>query len=184
MSKPFPLTRRGVGAVALAASLAVAGCASRPDVRHDQDPSADLRAYKTFAFTDLSSDNGEPYTAMLASRLKLATRAQMERQHYAYDASRPELLVNLRLVVREKQEIRSHSYGRASWRGWPAASDIQTVDYRQGTLTIDLIDPERRLLVWHGVAEGRLDAKAMEQPGPAIEAAVGEIFARFPGAQP
>ena len=93
---------------------------------------------------------------------------------------RPDLLVRLRLLVREKQEIRSQARGRAVWRGW-TAPDIETVEYRHGTLAIDLIDPKRRALVWHGVAEGRLDAKALEQPGAAIDAAVGEIFARFPG---
>lgn len=174
-------TRRAFGGIALAALLAAtAGCASRPDVRHDQAPDADLRAYRTFAFTEIAGDGDTPYATMLAARLKQATRSQLEQRRYAYDDAQPELLVSLRLVVREKQEIRSQSYGRATWRGWPAA-DIQTIDYRQGTLAIDLIDLKRRTLVWHGVAEGRLDAKAMEQPAAAIEAAVGEIFARFPG---
>ena len=177
------LSRRCLGGLAIAAlQAATAGCASRPEVRHDQAPGTDLRAYRNFAFAEFAGGDGAPYSMLLASHLKQATRAQMERQHYAYDESRPDLLVSLRLVVREKQEIRSHSSGRAAWRGWPPA-DIETVDYRQGTLAIDLIDPKRRTLIWHGVAEGRLDAKAMEQPGAAIEAAVGEIFARYPGAK-
>lgn len=176
-------TRRRAGALALAALLAAsAGCASRPDVRHDLAAGTDLGAYRTFAFTEIASDDGSPYSMLLASRLKQATRTQMESRHYAYDAARPDLVVNLRLVVREKQELRSHAYGRAAWRGWPPA-DIETVEYRQGTLAIDLIDTQRGALVWRGVAEGRLDAKAMQQPGPAIEAAVGEIFARFPAAK-
>jgi hypothetical protein len=177
------LTRRGAIGAALAALLAAAaGCASQPDVRHDQDPSADLLAYRTFAFTEISGDHNSPYATLLASRLKQATRAQLERRHYALDDARPDLLVNLRLIVREKQEVRSRSYGwgRAAWRGWNAG-EIETVDYRQGTLAIDLIDTRRSAVVWHGVAQGRLDAQAMEQPGPAIEAAVGEVFARFPG---
>ena len=172
-------TRRRLGGIALVALLAAAGCASRPEVRHDQAPGADLRAYRSFAFTEIATDGDTPYASLLAARLKQATRAQLEHRRYVYDDAHPELLVNLRLVVREKQEIRSQPYGRAAWRGWPAA-EIETVDYRQGTLAIDLIDLKRRTLVWHGVAEGRLDAKAMEQPAAAIEAAVGEIFARFP----
>jgi hypothetical protein len=80
--------------------------------------------------------------------------------------------------VREKQEVRSAPGARGfhGYRGW-VSTDIETVDYKQGTLAIDLADTRRNALVWHGVAEGRLDAKAMEQPGPAIDAAVGQILA-------
>lgn len=179
MTRPL-FTRRSAGALALAALLAAtAGCASRPDVRHDQAADADLGAYRTFAFTEIASDDGSPYSMLLASRLKHATRAQLESRHYVYDAALPDLVVNLRLVVREKQELRSNAYGRVGWRCW-LPTDIETVDYRQGTLAIDLIDVQRGARVWRGVAEGRLDAKAMQQPGAAIEAAVGEIFANFP----
>jgi hypothetical protein len=176
------LTRRAVGLLAVAAALAATvGCASKPEVRHDRAPGADLGAYTTFAFTEFTSDGGSPYASMLAAHLKQATRTQMQRLNYSYDASRPDLLVNLRLIVREKQEVRSTpaAYGRFGWRAWPAGG-VETVEYRQGTVAIDLIDRAQRTVVWHGAAEGRLDLNALEQPGTAIESAVGEIFATFP----
>lgn len=184
--KPNPgFSRRSAGALALAGLLALAaGCASRPDVRTDQDPTADLTHYKTFAFREPMVDEHSPYTALLAARLKAATRAQLERAHYVYSERDPELRVDLLMVVTEKQEIRSTPNSRVAWRGWAAPSSIETVEYRQGTLAVDLVDAKRNTVLWHGVAEGRLDAKATQQPGPAIEAAVGEIFSRFPAAKP
>jgi hypothetical protein len=172
------------GALALAALLALsAGCAHRPDVRHDQDPSADLRSYKTFAFYEHASSEPSSYAALLGQRLQQATRAELERQHYVYSERSPDLRVALRLVVQNKQELRSApgTRGLHGYRGW-ASNDLETVDYRQGSLVIDLVDTRRNALVWHGVAEGRLDAKAIEQPGPAIDAAVGEVFKRFASA--
>ncbi len=183
---PFHQAHRRAPARAVLTVFALAllaGCASQPDVRHDQDPAADLRAYKTFAFYDYPAASHASYAELLGQRLRQATREQLERRDYVYDPSNPELRVNLQLRVTDKQEIRSAPGGRGfyGYRAWPNAN-IETVDVRQGTLAIDLVDAARNALVWHGVAEGRIDSKAMQQPGPAIEAAVGEIFAQFPGA--
>jgi Domain of unknown function (DUF4136) len=170
---------RAAGALTLAALLALAaGCANRPDVRTDQDPTAELTRYKTFAFREPAATDQAQYTDLLAARLKQATRAQLERAHYVYSERDPDLHVNLRLIVSEKVEIRSLPTARVGWRGW-GHKNIESFDYRQGTLAIDLVDAKRNAVLWHGVAEGRLDAKAIAQPGPAIEAAVGEVFARF-----
>lgn len=169
------VTRRAAGLAALAVAALAAGCATQPDVRHDQAPGSDLAAYKTFAFYEPAA---APYASLLEQRLRQATRAQLERQHYVYDERNPDLRVNYALHVIDKQELQSMpTAGRFGWRGWN--NGLQTVEYRQGTLAIDLVDARRNALVWRAVAEGRLDAKAMEQPGPAIDAAVGELFARL-----
>jgi Domain of unknown function (DUF4136) len=173
------VTRRAAGLAALAVVALAAGCASQPDVRHDLDPAADLGAYKTFAFYDAGH---APYSTLLEQRLRQATRTQLERQHYVYDERNPDLRVNYALHVVDKQELQSMpGAGRFGYRGWD--NNLQTVDYRQGTLAIDLVDAKRNALVWRAVAEGRLDSKAIEQPGPTIDATVGELFARFPGAK-
>jgi Domain of unknown function (DUF4136) len=174
------LTRRAAGLAALAVVAFAAACATKPDVRHDLDPAADLGTYKTFAFYDAGSAS---YESLLEQRLRQATRAQLERQRYVYDERNPDLRVNYALHVIDKQELQSiPAAGRfGGYRGWN--NHLQTVEYRQGTLAIDLVDAKRNALVWRAVAEGRLDSKAIEQPGPTIDAAVGELFARFPGAK-
>jgi hypothetical protein len=172
-------TRRGAGLAVLVPLLALAaGCASKPDVRTAQDPGVDLDAYKTFAFYESSSPG---YMSLAEKRLRAAARAQLERQHYTYDEDSPDLRINYALHVVEKQELRSTpGAGRFGYRGW-GVGGVESVEYRQGTLAIDLVDTRRNALVWRAVAEGRLDADAMEQPGAAIDAAVGEMFSRFPG---
>jgi hypothetical protein len=57
---------------------------------------------------------------------------------------------------------------------------VDSAYYRQGTLSVDLVDVRRNALVWQGVAEGRVDTPAANDPGSAIEAAITEIFAGFP----
>jgi hypothetical protein len=98
-----------------------------------------------------------------------------------YDERNPDLRVNYALQVVDKQELHSTPRGHLGYRAW-AYNGVETVAFRQGTLAIDLVDVRRNALVWRAVAEGRLDSQAMEQPGPTIDAVVGEMFTRFPGA--
>jgi hypothetical protein len=166
----------------LAALLAITtGCATRPAVHAGQDPDVDLKAYKTFAFYEPASP---VYMSLAEKHLRTSAREQLERRQYTYDEREPELRVNYALQVVDKQELRStQGSGRFGYRGW-GNGGVESVEYRQGMLAIDLVDTRRNTLVWRAVAEGRLDSKAMEQPGPAIDAVVSDMFTRLPAAAP
>jgi Domain of unknown function (DUF4136) len=185
---PFPARPGGImntparsrcALAALALVALAAGCTTRPDVRHDHDPAADFKAYKTFAFADSAGSNA--YTSLLDARLRQATRLEMEQLDYVFSERNPDLRVHLLVQVAERQELRAAPGGRGlyGYRGW--SGGIDTVDYRQGTLRIDLVDVRRHALVWKGVAEGRLPSEAVKSPGTAIDAVVHEVFAGFPG---
>lgn len=176
-----PAVQRPLALVAVALTAFAVGCASRPDVRLDQDPQVDLRSYRTFGFYEPAATERAGYTSLLNSRLQQATRSQLEKQHYVYSESNPDLRVNVMVQVADRVELRSmpSSRGFYGYRGW-GHGGVETVDYRQGTLRIDLVDNQRRALVWQGVAEGRLDSKSIHNPGPSVDVAVSEIFARFP----
>ena len=49
-----------------------------------------------------------------------------------------------------------------------------------GTLNVDLIDAQRKQLVWEGVAKGRVTQKDQTDRQAALRAAVTEIFSKFP----
>lgn len=158
-------------------ALLAAGCAAKPQVRQHQDPSADLHRYKTFAFYEpLATERGR-YSTPLGSHLKRATREALEREHYVYDETDPDLRVNLFAMVVERTDLRSTPAGP----GFYGAGRVDSVDYRQGTVIVDLVDADRKALVWRGVAEGRLSETAMKNPQAAIDTAVSEIFAQYPG---
>src|SRR5262249_19031477 len=118
------------------------------------------------------------------------TRTQLEAHGYRYDEANPDLKANFFLKVQEKQEIQSTPsmapvgfYGyRAgyygAWAGYP--QDIQTINYREGTLSIDLVDAKKDQLVVQGVANGRVTDDMRKNPGPAIDAVVTQIFSNFP----
>lgn len=177
------VSRRGALSTLAAGALAAlaAGCASSPEVRHDQDPTADLQAYRTFGFYE-PADAG-PYASLVGRHLKQAAREQLEHRRYVYTDHDPDLRVAMFLVVEEHPELRSTpGRGRYGYRGWNGG--IETVTVREGSLHIDLVDTRRHALVWRGVAEGRVDAKAMREPALTLHAAVAEIFARYPIGRP
>jgi hypothetical protein len=179
-------------AVAAMALLGLAACGtSGPSIRVDGDPAANIPAFRTFGFFEQLSTDKAGYSTILTSRLKEATRRELERHGYAYAAADPELLVNFHLNVQDKTEIRSTPsssvgygyYGYRSgmygaWGGYP--QDIETRNYKQGTLTIDVVDAAKKALVWQGVAEGRIRKEAQENPGAAVDAVVAQIMSGFP----
>ena len=178
-------------ALIVASMVGLSACATGPTIRADTDPSVDLSSYRTFGFFEKVSTDKTAYTTLVSTRLKEATRRELEKRGYLYSSANPQLLANFGLNVLDKQEIRSTptasvGYGyygyRAGmygvWGGYP--QDIDTINYKEGTLTIDLVDASKKQLIWQGTAQGRVDKKAIENPGPAIDAVVGEIFARFP----
>jgi hypothetical protein len=186
-------TRSALGALAVTGLLALAGCAARgPDIRTDYDANTDFARFSTFAFMD-REERGvtRTYDTIADRRVIAAVTRELEARGYRRVESDPDLLVNFAMSTEDVQEVRSVPstmmpppwYG---WRAgyyypWPAYTYETWVDtYQRGTLFIDLVDPERRQLVWEGSAVGRITEEARGDPGAALDSAVNEIFARYP----
>lgn len=180
-----------VMAIGAALLLGLAGCSSGPTIRVDGDPAANIPAFRTFGFFEPLATDRAGYSTLLTARLKEAARRELEKHGYAYADSNPELLVNFNVNVVDKTEVHSSpspsmGYGyygyRAgmygAWNGYP--QEIETTNYRQGTLSIDVVDAAKKALVWQGVAEARITKKIRENPSAAVDSVVTEILAGFP----
>jgi len=171
--------------------LALGACATGPDIRVDMDPRVNMKSYKTFAFLRPLATDSQQYTTLASTRLMQSTRAQLERLGFSYAEAEPDLWVNFFLKVVDKQEVRSSGTGTGyygyrsryygTWSGYP---NVETVEYREGTLSVDLVDAKRKQLVWQGVAEGEVSDESMKNPGPALDSVVTKIFSNFPNAPP
>jgi hypothetical protein len=180
---------------ATALTLGLAACASttsRPDIRVNTAPDANFTAYSTFGFPAQTGTDRGGYSTLVTDYFKTAVRHQMEARGYHYVEGNPELLVNFFANVRERTEVRSdttfapsigyYGYRRGLYAAWPLYSpDVETIRYRVGTANIDIVDASKKQLIWEGVAEGRITEKDMDEPKPAIESVVTQLFTRFPG---
>ncbi len=175
------------GLLLLASLTGLAGCQSGPQIRRDTSPTANFAAYHTFGFFKELATDRAGYETIFTARLKAAARRNMEAKGYVYSDTDPDLLVNFYANVEDKQEVRSTplSIGYFGWRGafgyGFSTSDVHTVNYKQGTVTIDVVDAHDKMLVWTATAEGRISPDAREHPGPAVDKTVDEMMAPMPG---
>lgn len=176
------------------AALLCSSCASQrvADIRTDMAPEADLSSYSTFGFPEQTGTDRGGYSTLVTDHFKAAVTEQMQMRGYRYVDENPSLLVNFYVNVRERTEVRSRPAGSAGfgyygyryglYDPWPLyARDVDTVTYPIGTANIDVVDAQKRQLIWEGVAEGRITDEDMENPREAISSAVAQLFARFPG---
>lgn len=171
----------------------LAGCAATgPEIRTDYDRAADFSSFESYGFPDELGTDRAGYSTLITTHFRQAVDREMQSRGYRYTEADPDLLVNFFANVRNVTAIRSRpdvwvGYGYYGYRygmytAWPLYADnVDTVHYKVGTANIDIVDAERNQLIWEGVAEGRLTREVMENPQPAIESVVAELFSRYPG---
>ena len=179
-------TQRSGGLVVLACGLALLGaCESAPQIRTNADPTANLSSYKTYAYAANPGTNRNGYSTPLTSYFQTAISREMDARGYHKVDGNADLLVNFSTNVQEKTDIQSAPGAPMGYYGYRggmyAAPDVYTVRYKVGTANIDLVDLKQKKLVWEGVAQGELTSDMMKNPQAAVDMAVRDMFAKFPG---
>lgn len=179
----------------LAATLAVAavvlaGCAGGPDIRADFDRSADFGRYRTFGFVAQPGTDSSDYRSLSTQMLQNAAARQMEQRGYTR-ADNPDLVINFTGKLEEKVDVEStpapfygpgwgyHGWIGAPWGGW-GGTEVTTRRYNVGTLIMDVVDREKRQVVFQGGVEGVVTREMMANREAAIGKAVQLIFSRYP----
>lgn len=171
------------------AAVAVAGCATGPKITADYDRNVNFAAYRSFGFYQPSGTDQAGYESLITQALKAATRQEMEARGYAYAETGADLLVNFNAKLAQQTRVSQtpapvpvyYGYRRGFYGGWGGYAQETHVDqYVEGTLNVDIVDAQRKQLVWEGVAVGRVGKKTQEERQTAIRAAVAEIFAKYP----
>jgi hypothetical protein len=179
----------------MASAALFIGCASQPRISAQSRDGADFTQYRTYGWiSPLATDNAG-YSTIITSHFKAAVQQEMQARGYVYSATDPDLQVNFFSNVENRSETRSSpsmSIGYFGYRGRfgygmsvPVYSNqVETRNYKVGTVSIDVVDARRKELIWSGVLEGALSNKAMDNPAGAIRSAVSQIFSRYPVARP
>ena len=172
-----------------AVGVLLAACQTRPEIRTQAAAQIDLASYHTYGFMAKPSTDAQGYHTITTQSIERAVSRAMEAHGYgpAGPGQEPDLLVNFSVKTHDRVEGQpavgagyGSGWGRYGW-GWGFGdyyNDIRTVT--DGSLTVDVVDREHNQAVWSGTAVGRLTKKVLDNPGPAIDQAVAEIFARYP----
>jgi hypothetical protein len=186
------LKRKFVPLLIAALGVLVAGCATTraPETRVDYDRSADFSVYRTFGFPKETGTDRGGYSTLVTSYFKDSVRTAMEARGYKFTEERPDLLVNFFMNTTERTEVHStrannpfgyYGYRYGLYTAWPLYEEDRTVTYKVGTINVDIVDAEKKQLIWEGVAEGRVSKEAMANPRVTINAVVTELMRQYPG---
>ena len=157
----------------------VASCSS-VRVTTDYDTETDFSNYKTFAFYKKGIDKVD-----ISDLDKKRILKAVERELLALGFSKsenPDVLVNIFTKSRQKVDIyNNHSY--YGWHPWYYGPNfgMHISKYTEGTLFIDLIDANKKELVWQGIGSGALNTSGnITKKEQRINEFVGEIMAKYP----
>ena len=152
-------------------------------VAADYDRSADFNSYKTFAFFKDGIDKAE-ISDLDKRRILRAIESVLLAKGFTKSKT-PDLLVNIFTKERQEVNVYNQNFGMYGWGwgwGWgPMMGWNQTnvTNSSQGTLFIDLIDANKKELVWQGIGQGYLTSR-MDRKEERIREFVTSIMSKYP----
>ncbi|NEM98455.1 DUF4136 domain-containing protein [Pontibacter burrus] len=168
-------------------TILLAGCSSIRVLDTKADEGFRLSNYSTFDFYEVETggDALEAYAPQL-DFLRQEIARQLEQRGLKQSSSDPELKINLGLVVASKVQTRETRYGsdapyyigqrRYTWK----SEEVVVNNYKQGTLSLHLVDNATNKLVWQGAAEGVLPENNTPKIQKRISEGVQKLLQQIP----
>ncbi len=168
---------------------AVSGCTSN-NLRSDYDRDVNFGAYKTYNFIQGAGSDYEGYESLFTQYMVAAISREMEKRGYEKSGD-PDLLVNFNANMQEKTKVTQtqsapspyYGYRRGyydPWGGYGYGTQTHVSQYTEGTYNIDLIDAQRKQLVWEAVGIGRVTEKKLKNLERTVNEGVPKFFALYP----
>lgn len=182
-----PRTFRFAISMALLTLLSFLGaCAWQPPKPVvDYNPDYQFRDLKSFAFVDEAEVTAD---SLVRQRVQSAISSEFAlRGMKEVGAANADILIRFMVSTADKQRIQTydHFYGGAyrCWRcGYPGyATEVEVVDYTEGKLVVDLVDPQQKRAIWRAVSTGRIASNlSPAERTERIQAVVARMLAEFP----
>lgn len=177
------------GVLTFVALAALAGCASGPKIRVNQDPAVSMTQYRTFNYVEQLGTDRSGYESLVSTTLKDATTAELTKRGYQL-AENPDFLVNFSGKLDDKLRVSStpamgapygyYGYRRGWYDPWYGYDTVDVDQYTQGTLNIDIVDAKAKRLVWESVAVGRVTEEVRENLSTRLREVVPQMLEKFP----
>lgn len=167
-------------AVALGVALMAAGC-STLTVSSDWDHTVDFSQYKTFALRE----GTKAENSIVQNRIDNAVMTTLVSKGLT-PSDDPSLLVYTHTSVSKEKQVNYDNFGYGGWYGWDgwgtggwSATSATVQEVPLGTVTVDLVDANKKTLVWRGTASETVtsnDTNSQEN----IDKAAAKLFESFP----
>lgn len=157
-------------------------------VAADYDREADFNQYKTFAFFKPGIDKAE-ISDIDKRRILRAIEAELMAKGMT-KSENPDMLVSIFTKSNQRVDVYNNAWGWGGWGwggiggwgwGWgPGWGRNQVTTKTEGILYIDLIDTDKKELVWQGSGTGYLVTKNIEKKEARIKEFVAKTMEQFP----
>ena len=161
-----------------------ASCVESLKITSDYDREVNFTAYKTYSIDKLTTTGS--VNQLNTDRIIKSIHSEMKKKGFTENSSSPHLLVHAATIVKDKISLsaytNSYGYNRpySFWRMLASGyATIQTNEYKDGTLIIDIADAATNKLVWEGTGYSEI-TKQPKDPDAAISKAVARIMEGFP----
>jgi hypothetical protein len=165
---------------AIGMMLMLSACSSGIIVRTDYDRDISIKSLTTYMWTEANTEqNLNPlyYNELNDKRIKKAVDQKMAAKGYTLVLSNAELTLHYHLVVENKTELRSDPYGY--YGSYWLRPRVNSYQYSEGTLIIDIMEGKSKSLAWRGWATSIIDADRIIKED-LINQAVHGIFKAYP----
>jgi len=176
--------------------LLVAGCAT-VDVSYDFDQQFNFAGIKTYDW--LSVPDKTPWNELTLKHINYAVNNELQAKGLTMTPGNPDVLIALHGGKEKRVDVQEWGYSfddsnfshggyfPGRWRAdasGPGYTEYRrgtdTYEYELGTLIIDIVDAEKKSLVWRGTAVGVVEpGRTMEQ----INETVKKMLVNFPPVQ-
>ena len=165
---------------------------------------ADFNSYKTFGLLNWDPQNDKVISPETKKNILMAIKSELESRGYTYQKNNADLQVSVFAIAREESSYSAYmdhystlGYGTVAV-GVGVGSGGAGVgvgvggyglmpyypynyvkhDYSEGTVIVDLLDRDKKIVVWQGVASGRIaDGKGSKG---SVDQSFRKLFSDFP----
>lgn len=151
------------------------GCSSIR-VSSDYESATDFSKYKTFAFYKTGIDKA-PISDIDKRRIMKSIESELKAKGMQLSET-PDVLVSIFTKARQQVDVYQPHWTPYYYNPYQSAHINK---YTEGTLFIDMIDPQGKKLIWQGIGSGALTKSSKPEKREAnIQTFVKEILEKFP----
>jgi hypothetical protein len=169
-------------------SVFTVSCSPTLRITNDYDRTANFTSYHSFSVYSFKTSGS--VSQLNADRIVNAIIADLTAKGFKYVESKGDLTINAITILKDKQSVSTatnyYGYGGLyrpyGYYGSLGNNIVTTYSYKDGSLTIEMVDSKTTKMVWQGIGNKEID-RVSKDPDTAIKAAVTKILATFPPAK-
>jgi hypothetical protein len=162
--------------------LTLCGC-SQIRVRSDFDPGADFSQLRTYAWLPGMDATNDPRldTKLLDRRVRESVDRHLAAKGYRKVDTAPSFHVAYHVYVNRQTQSFHEPIGPYGYSWWGARGPVNSYQYDEGSLLVDVIDPGTNVLMWRGAATAIIDPRAsVKEREERVDKAVASLLEKFP----